>query len=206
MSSDSGHRSTPARTGRAGTDPLGGRPSNRRQAAGGNERRHGSGRRARLSPRWRTFLRTLHVIAPIGLLGADASILVLAIAGWLGSAPLTIYPAAHLIGAILVVPLALLALITGTAIGALTPWGLLRYWWVVIKLVATLGGTVLALFVLIPTLDTAATSATATTTLGDPFALVKDSGGACGVLLITVLLAYYKPFGRIRRTGRPRTR
>lgn len=152
-----------------------------------------------MSPRWRIFLRTLHVVASMGLLGADASVLALAIAGWFGSAPLTIYPAAHLIGAMLVVPLALLALISGTVLGALTPWGLLRHWWVLIKFVLTLGGTVLALFVLIPALHTAAAAAVATTTVSDPFALVKDSGGACGVLLVTAVLAYYKPFGRIRR-------
>jgi hypothetical protein len=100
------------------------------------------------------------------------------------------------------VPLALLALTTGVALGLLTPWGLLRHWWILIKLLLTAGGTVLAVFVLVPTLDAAATEALARRALSDPFALIKDSGGACAVLLVTILLAYFKPFGRLRRRHR----
>jgi hypothetical protein len=61
---------------------------------------------------------------------------------------------------------------------------------------------VLALFVLAPTLDAAAATGIAGRALADPFALVKDSGGACGVLIVTILLAYFKPFGRLRRRHR----
>jgi hypothetical protein len=153
----------------------------------------------RLPPPWRKFLLTIHVISSVGLLGADAAVLALVTAGWLGSDPLMIYPAAHLLGETLILPLALFALTSGVALGLLTPWGLLRHWWVLIKLVLTVGGTVLAVFVLVPTLESAAATAIAGPALTDPFALVKDSGGASGVLIVTILLAYYKPFGRLRR-------
>jgi hypothetical protein len=163
---------------------------------GGRVDRGNRGRR--LSPLWRKALLTTHMVTSVGLLGADAAVLALVCSGWGGSEPLTVYPAAHLLGQALIVPLALLALTSGVAIGVLTPWGLLRHWWILIKFVLTAGGTVLALFVLVPTLDAAADTAIAGLVLADPFGLVKDSGGACGVLIVTVLLAYDKPFGRLR--------
>lgn len=169
----------------------------------------GGSRRARrgplLTPRWRKAVLVLHVITSVGLLGVDAAILVLTTAGGLGSDPLTTYPATRLLGTTLVVPLAVAALATGVALGAFTRWGLVRYWWVLIKLVLTAGGTVLAVLVLAPTLGEAADLAVAGRPLPDPFALVKDSGGATGVLMITTLLAYGKPLGRVRRRPpRPR--
>ncbi|MFC4588838.1 hypothetical protein [Sphaerisporangium corydalis] len=159
-----------------------------------------------LSPLWRKALRTLHVISSVGLLGADSAILALVIAGWRGAGPVIIYPAAHRLGLALIIPLALLSLTTGLALGLLTPWRVLRHWWVLLKFLLTAAGTLLALFVLVPTLDDAATTALAGRALADPFALVKDSGGACGVLILTVVLSSYKPFGLlpwvpIRETG-----
>jgi hypothetical protein len=150
-----------------------------------------------LSPPWRKALRTLHVISSVGLLGADSAILALVIAGWQRADPVIIYPAAHLLGLALIIPLALLSLATGLALGLLTPWGVLRHWWVLLKFLLTAGGTLLALFVLVPTLEDAAATALAGRALADPFALVKDSGGACGVLIVTVVLSSYKPFGQL---------
>ena len=178
---------------------AGGRPAGRREPRGRP--------RMRLSPPWRKALRIVHVVASLGLLGADAAVLALAVAGWQGSNPLTVYPAGYLLGEFLVLPLALLALSTGVTLGLLTPWGLLRYWWVLISLVFTAGGTLLALFVLVPTLSAAAGVALAGGVPADTYGLVKDSGGASGVLLVTILLSYYKPFGRTmpssRRRGEP---
>jgi hypothetical protein len=184
-----------ARTARAATT----RDSGGRKPAGRVDRRNGG---LRLSPTGRKALLTVHVITSVGLLGADAAVLALVFAGWRGSEPLTVYPAAHQLGQALILPLVLLALTTGVTLGLLTPWGLLRHWWILIKLVLTVGGTVLALFVLVPTLDAAATQALARRPLADSFGLVKDSGSACGVLIVTILLAYFKPFGRLRRRHR----
>jgi Electron transfer DM13 len=69
-------------------------------------------------------------------------------AGAAGHDPPTVYPAARLLGAALLVPLALASLLNGVALGLLTPWGLVRYWWVAIKLTLTTAGTVLALVLL----------------------------------------------------------
>jgi len=78
---------------------------------------------------WRNALVAVHVGASASVLGTDLVLLALGIAGLAGADPLTIYPAAWLVSAWLVAPLALLALATGLALGLLTPWGLFRYWW-----------------------------------------------------------------------------
>jgi hypothetical protein len=156
-------------------------------------------RRGTLPPRWRKVLRAAHVTVSVGLLGSDAAVLVLATAGRLGSDPVTVYPAAHLIGELLLLPLAVLALVTGIALGLLTPWGLLRHWWVVLSLAITAGGTVLAAFVLVPGLGAAASAALAGHSVADATGLVRDAGAACCVLIATVVLSYLKPFGTVRR-------
>lgn len=161
-------------------------------------------RGTRLPPRWRRALRAVHVTVSIGLLGSDAAVLVLASAGRLGSDPVTVYPAAHLISELLLLPLAGLALATGVALGLLTPWGLLRYWWVALSLVFTAAGTVLGALVLVPGLGAAASSALAGQPVTDPTGLVRDSGAACCVLIATVVLSYVKPFGTVRRSPRIR--
>jgi hypothetical protein len=168
-----------------------------------HEARRPRRRETLLPSRWRKVLRAAHVTVSVGLLGSDAAVLALTSAGRLGSDPVTVYPAAHLIGELLLLPLAVLALVTGIVLGLLTPWGLLRYWWVVISLAVTAGGTVLATFVLVPGLDVAASAALARHPVADTTGLVRDSGAACGVLIATVVLSYVKPFGRVRR--RPRT-
>lgn len=149
----------------------------------------------RLTPWWRRTLVTVHVGASVGLLGVDAGVLGLAVVGVRGADPDTVYPAAALLGTVLLVPLAVTGLVTGLLLGWLTPWGLFRHWWVTAKLALTLAGTVAALVVLRPALDRLAVAA-------DPAGrvfLVRASSGACVVLLVALVLSVHKPFGRIRR-------
>jgi hypothetical protein len=153
----------------------------------------------RLPLTWRKLLLTLHVAGSVALLGADGSVLLLGADAALGGDPRGLYPAAALIGWALLVPLALVALTTGVLLGLLTTWGLFRHWWVALKLALTLAGTVLALVVLTPTLDSLADAARAGAAVAGPdrWALVRDSGAASAVLLTTVVLSVVKPFGRI---------
>jgi hypothetical protein len=158
--------------------------------------------RSRLSPPWRKALMTGHLISSLGLLGCDLTVLTLGIAGSYGADPVTVYPAAYLIGLVLLVPLALVSLVTGVLQGLLTPWGLARYWWVVGKFVLTVAGVLLGLFVLTPQLALMADAATSMPGVG-PSAVarsntVMDSAAASIVLLVIVVLSVYKPFGRLR--------
>ena len=150
----------------------------------------------RLSPRWRKLLLTTHIGSSVGLLGTDATVLLLALTGAQGRDPAPAYPAAQLIGSLLLVPAALLSLLTGVLLGLLTPWGLFRHWWVLAKLVLTTAGAVLSVVVLTPTLAELAES-TGPIPLGQRLELVRDSGAASLVLVTTLVLSVYKPFGRI---------
>jgi hypothetical protein len=159
--------------------------------------------RRRLTPRERRWLLTLHIGSSVALLGADGAVLSLDVAGVLGRDPIAVYPAASLIGTALLVPLALTSLLSGTVLGLLTPWGLVTHWWVAIKLVLTLAGTVLALTVLTPSLAGAAQDALAGAGVpsADRLAALRSSAAASVVLLVTLVLSVHKPFGRVRRRG-----
>src|SRR5215218_4888103 len=149
----------------------------------------------RLAARWRKLLLTTHIGASVGLLGTDATVLLLAVTGAQGRDPGAVYPAARLIGSLVLVPAALLSLTTGVLLGLLTSWGLFRHWWVTAKLALTTAGAVLSLVVLTPALEGLAEGP------GGTFAarleLVRDSGAASVVLLTTLVLSVYKPFGRV---------
>ncbi|HEX2075956.1 MAG TPA: hypothetical protein VHF92_19430, partial [Geodermatophilus sp.] len=95
----------------------------------------GNRRTSRLSPSWRTFLLVVHIGTSVGLLGADAAVLLLDVAGVRGSDPEAVYPAAELVATTLLIPLALASLLSGLALAPLTPWGLFRHWWVALKFV-----------------------------------------------------------------------
>jgi hypothetical protein len=159
----------------------------------------------RLAPRWRKLLLTTHVGASVGLLGTDATVLLLAITGARGREPAAVYPAAQSIGSLLLVPAAITSLASGVLLGLLTSWGLFRHWWVTLKLVLTTAGAVLSLVVLTPALAGLADGAGGPVPLGDRLELVRDSGAASVVLLVSLVLSVYKPFGPLtsRRRRQP---
>ena len=160
----------------------------------------------KLSPRWHKLLLTVHVATAVSVLGTDLVLLVLGISSVRGADPQTIYPAAHLVAIWLLAPLATLALGTGVLLGLLTQWGLLRYWWVTIKLTLTAVLTGVILFVLVPSLGVAANAATAAQTFTDAERLPLVVAPAAGVtlLILIVVLAIYKPPWRLR--SRPNRR
>jgi hypothetical protein len=158
------------------------------------------GRNMSLPQPWRKLLLTVHVASAVSVLGTDLVLLVLGISSVSGANPQTIYPAAHFIATWLLAPLALVALTTGVLLGLLTGWGLLRYWWVTIKLVLTTILTGVILFVLVPSLGVAANAATAaqafTTAERLPLAVAPAAGVT--LLILMVVLAIFKPPWRLR--------
>ncbi|MQA86664.1 MAG: hypothetical protein GEV03_19025 [Streptosporangiales bacterium] len=157
-----------------------------------------------LSQRWRRPLLTLHVVAAVSLIGTDLVLVALGISGVRGADPRTVYPAAYLVEAWLVAPLVVVALGTGVLQAVLLPWGLVRYWWVTIKLTTTAVFTVLVVFALIPRLAASADAAMAAETFTAaarlPLALVPSL--AVAVLVLNVVLGIYKPGWRIQRVSR----
>lgn len=155
-----------------------------------------------LSQTWRKLVLTVHVAASVSVLGADLVLLTLGSASIGGADPMTIYPAARLVGVWLLTPLALLALGTGLLLGALTPWGLFTYWWVAIKLAIVLLLTGAVLFVLVPALGATADAVTGPTprplAAGERLPLVVAPAVASMMLAVALVLAIFKPGWRLR--------
>jgi hypothetical protein len=155
-----------------------------------------------MTPGVRKAALVAHVGCSVGWLGAVATSLVLALAGLAtGDAAVVraVYPALEMIGWYGLVPFSLAALLTGLIQSLGTTWGLLRHYWVLVKLLMNLFATgVLLLYMQTLTYlaATARTAATATDLdrLRDP-SPVAHAGAAVVLLLVALVLSIYKPRG-----------
>jgi hypothetical protein len=155
----------------------------------------------------RKFLLTLHVMSSLGWAGAVAVFVVLDIAALTGPDPelgRLLWIALQAVAWSLLVPLALASLTTGVLLALGTAWGLFRHYWVIFKLVLTLVAT-LVLMVYTQTISTVAAMAAdpAMSGMDFPSALLHTGGGLV-VLLLTTVLAVYKPQGMTRYGQRKR--
>jgi hypothetical protein len=113
-----------------------------------------------------------------------------------------VYPALDLIGWSVLVPLSLASLITGLVQALAGPWGLLRHYWVVLKLTMNLFATVV---LLLYTQNLGYLSKAAKTS-SDPADLlmlrtpspILHAAGALVLLGVAVTLSIYKPRGLTR--------
>jgi hypothetical protein len=101
-----------------------------------------------MAPRLRKFALTAHVVSSVGLLGAIASFLALAVAGLTshnGQMVCAAYLAMDLIARFVILALAFGSLLTGLIQSVGTPWGLFRHYWVLAKLLLTVFATIVLL-------------------------------------------------------------
>jgi len=158
-----------------------------------------------MPPRVRKLALTAHVTTSVGWLGAVAVFLALAVAG-LTSRDTELVRAAYLVmgltGWFVIVPLCLASLVTGVLSSLGTTWGLLRYYWVVAKLLITALSTLVLLVHMQPIghiADVAARTELSSADLhGLRVQLVVQSGAALVVLLVATVLSVYKPQGRTK--------
>lgn len=154
----------------------------------------------------RTGRRTVliaHVVTSVGWLGASFAMLALAITAKathdLGSKH-SAYWAMNLLADVVVGPASLAALLTGVVIGLATPWGVLRYRWVVVKLVANIVAAGLSLFVLPvrtgAALDATATPVDAAVARGAGTDLIIASSVSTTLYVTLTVIAVVKPWGR----------
>jgi hypothetical protein len=159
--------------------------------------------------RRRRALLTVHVALSVGWLGASMVMLTLAVTARLARSEeeaRSSYWAMHLLAGTLLVPLSVTVLLLGALVAATTPWGLLRHWWVLVKLVATSLAVILSLFAL-PAMTRSAFRAATTHAL----AAQDDAGtrliiaGCASVALYLALTAISvsKPWGRTGWSRRP---
>jgi hypothetical protein len=153
----------------------------------------------------RKFALTLHITSSVGLLGAVAGFLVLAVAGLTGQDARIVraaYLAMELIARFVSVPLAVASLVTGVVQSLGTPWGLFRHYWVLVKLLLTTFATSVLLLKMELIGYVAGVAAETTLSSADLRAarteLVVHASGGLVVLLIPMALSVYKPRGMTR--------
>lgn len=162
-----------------------------------------------MTPALRRFLLTLHIIVSVGWLGAVAAFLALSLAGLASpdAQPVhSVYPAMNLISLYVIVPSSLAAVATGLVQALGSPWGLRRYYWVLLKLVLGVLATAALLMHQCTAVAEAARLASGADAGSAPderlrqvgIQLVADAGFALMLLVTTATLAVYKPWGPTR--------
>jgi len=158
-----------------------------------------------MTSRLRKFALTLHITSSVGWIGAVFGSLALGVAG-LASQDTQLVRAVYLamepLGWYVLFPLSLASLVTGLVVSLGTKWGLLRHYWVVVKLVINVIASVILLLYM-QTLGYLADVASSGDVSGlrSPTAVVH-AGGAVVLLLVATTLSVYKPRGMTRHGRR----
>lgn len=157
------------------------------------------------APRWRKLTLAIHLAAAVGWTGAALAYLAVGIAAESTDSVETIRAAwltMEIVGWFVIVPLGLVAFISGVVLAACTRWGLFRHYWVVFSLAST----AFALVVLLQRMPGVGDTAEIARTAADR--TVLSLGGdvvhpAIGVVILAVVLVLnlYKPRG-LTATGR----
>ena len=156
-----------------------------------------------MAPSMRKLALTAHVGSSVGWLGAVAAFLALAVAGLWSPAAETVraaYLAMDLTYWYVIVPLGLASLLTGLVSSLGTEWGLVRHYWVLVKLLATIPLTMLMLVHTQPVGYVARIATTRALSSADLSGLRVQLFAyavlALVVLLVVTGLSIYKPRGR----------
>ncbi len=166
--------------------------------------RSGSHRFPRLSRKGRKALLLFHVLSSVSWIGVDLAMGVLAYRGLATDDPAelaVIYRALEMFCVPLLLTLGLLSLGSGIWLGLGTRFGLVRYWWVLVKLAISLVLLTLVLVALRPTLLEGAAQATVVdASLPERLTDVSRNMLFPPVVSTTMLafvtwLAVYKPWG-----------
>ena len=144
-----------------------------------------------------------HITTSVGWLGAVLGFLALAV-GAMTSSDGEMVRAAYLgmdwTLRYAIVPLSVASLAIGVVQSLLGPWGLVRYWWVVVKLVLTIGATLVLLQYTQTTMShMVQVVSDATASVGDlrelSFSPLLHASAGAIVLLGATALSVYKPRG-----------
>ena len=157
-----------------------------------------------LSPGIRKLVLTAHIVTSVGWLGAVLAYLPLDVIASASQDVRTVraaFLAMEVTVCYVIVPLGLASVLIGivNALGA--PWGLLRHYWVVVKLLLTLFATTILLLEAQTIRNMAALAASSADPRQLPGSLPHSIGGSV-VLLIITILSVYKPRGLTRHGWR----
>ncbi|MGH3362884.1 MAG: hypothetical protein ACRDOM_10550 [Nocardioides sp.] len=166
------------------------------------------------APRWklgRTARRTtlvVHIVSAGAWIGIDVMVAVLVLTGWFADDPGTRGLAYEALASFVVWPMlgsALVCLASGILLALATRWGLVRYWWVAVKLVVNLVLCTLIVVALQPGMAEvqAYGEALPEGPVGAPAAITTlffPPAVSLSALAFAVVLAVVKPWGRVRRS------
>lgn len=159
-----------------------------------------------MRPRVRKVALTAHIGASVGWFGAVATFLGLALVGVTAEDDRLVrgaYLVAEPVVRYVIVPFAVMSLVTGLISALGSAWGLFRHHWVLFKLVLTAFATLILLIYTRTVGRLADIAGDATADLGPLRSptFVLHSAGALVLLVVTLVLAVYKPRG-VTRFGR----
>lgn len=165
-----------------------------------------------MPPNVRKWVLVLHVTTSIGAMGAVAAFLALSIAGSLSNDPFSTkayYAANAVIAQNLILPLIVSSIVIGVFQALATAWGLIRHYWLLLKLFLT---TIIWLVLLIQLKFIAALATAIPASGGSPpeiealmqSQLIHATGGIA-LLMVIVAISVFKPrgltmYGRLRST------
>ncbi len=155
-----------------------------------------------MAPSVRKFVLSIHLVCSVGWIGAVVGYLVLGVSAVTSRNAQTVraaWIAMDLTGWSAIVPLAIGSLLTGLVISLGTPWGLFRYYWVLITLTLTIFATAILLLHMpgVSSLAQVAREADDTALRGLGGDLFHPGVGLLVLLVITVLNVF-KPRGMTR--------
>ncbi|QKV93822.1 DUF2269 domain-containing protein [Streptomyces sp. NA02950] len=156
----------------------------------------------------RRTLLVVHVVVSVGWLGLSLGLLALGITGaTAGSAESAgaAYRSMNVLGDWLLIPISLLALVSGVVLSLGTPWGLARYRWVWIKFWLTLATTGATAFALRPGINAAVADVAAGREVGGATDLVVAPSVSLSVYVFLTAISVVKPWGLTARGRRLRT-
>ena len=153
-----------------------------------------------MTPALRKLTITAHVTFSVGWLGAVAAFLVLSIAGLTSHDAEVVrgaYLSMDLISRFVIIPMCFGALATGLLQALGTPWGLFRYYWILVKLLMTIPLTFLLLLHTRPVsiMADAQKTMSGADLGGLKLQLAGDAVAALLVLLVATSLSVYRPRG-----------
>jgi len=165
-----------------------------------------------MTPTLRKLTITAHVTFSIGWLGAVAAFLVLSIVGLTSRDTEVVrgaYLSMDLISRFVIIPMCFAALATGLLQALGTPWGLFRYYWILMKFGLAIFATIALLIHQFAVMAVAAkrvSGAAAETLFSSDLVslkteLVRAPSLAILLLLVAATLGVYKPWG-LTRYGR----
>lgn len=159
-----------------------------------------------LSPLWRKVVLLVHVVTSVGWLGAIVCYLALDVTAATSTDVALVqvaYSAMALLVSDVIVVLAVMSVVVGTVNALGTSWGLLRHYWVLVKLLLTVVATVVLLLERPSVIQLARAAADSPDPRDLPSTLPHSVGGLM-VLLVVAVLSVFKPRGLTRYGWRKR--